>query len=367
VVPRLVHARRAAALAWARPIVAALVASVLLVGSAPAGAETIVSLSFDDGSADQMTAAQMLADHGLRGTFFVIPGTIGSTSRYMTWDDVASVYAGGNEIGGHTLTHPDLTTLPADQQRAEICGARQDLVARGYPQLSMAYPRGHYDATSEGIAQECGYLSARGSGGLGEFPAESIPPLNRWAIRTHNSVKFGDTVDTLEGWVREAQGVEGGWLNIVFHHVCDSPAPPCTEYNVSPSDLDTFLRWLRGQELLGTQVRTIGEVIAANPQPLLKVLSARSRRNGTAKLRVYVGCAGEVRVVDRKRRRRLRRASLLAHHAGVVTVGLGPTRLGRQVLTKKGKFRAAAEVTFTPFPGTSTSQAALVKVKRPAS
>src|SRR4051812_12891922 len=173
---------RARALVARAPLIGALVAFVVCcAGTAPAAAETTVSLSFDDGSADQMAAKQILADHGLHGTFFIIPGRVGTT-RFLSWADLASIYADGSEIGGHTATHRDLTTLPPDQQRDEICGGRQELLAHGFPQLSFAYPFGHYGSTSEALVEACGYLSGRTSGALAKSPAESIPPVNRWAL-----------------------------------------------------------------------------------------------------------------------------------------------------------------------------------------
>jgi peptidoglycan/xylan/chitin deacetylase (PgdA/CDA1 family) len=171
-------ARAVAVRPW--PIVVPLVALGLLVGAAPAAAETTISLTFDDGSGDQMAAEQILADHRLRGTFFVIPGRIGTTSRYMTWADVAAVYATGNEIGGHTLTHRDLTTLPSDEQREEICGARQDLLARGYPpaelRLPLRTPRSDQRGTRRGMRLPVG-PSVRRAGGVSRGIHSTAEPL----------------------------------------------------------------------------------------------------------------------------------------------------------------------------------------------
>jgi peptidoglycan/xylan/chitin deacetylase (PgdA/CDA1 family) len=363
-------------LAWGKvlPVVAALLALVAWLAAAPAAAETTVSLSFDDGIADQMAAKQILADHGLHGTFFIIASQVGGGSNYMTWGDIASIYADGNEIGGHTLTHRDLTTLSPDEQRAEICDARQELLARGFPQLSFAYPSGHHDSISEGLVQACGYLSGRASGGLAQSPAESIPPVNRWAIRTRNSVEAGDTVSSVEGSVLQAEAVGGGWLNIVFHDVCDPDTDPdcSSRFRITPADLDAFLGWLASRQPLGTRVETIGEVMLANPEPLLSIRSVRSRRNGTAKLRAFVGRSGLLRVADvaaagasvAKRKPELRTVSLHAAHAGIVTVTLRASSTGEGRLTRKGWLEVLAGATFTPFPGSSISQTVKVKLRR---
>ncbi len=347
---------------------------ILLCGAASAAAETTVSLTFDDGSADHVRAEQSLAEHGMRGTFFVIPSRIGGESTYLTWAEIAAIYADGNEIGGHTVSHPDLTALSPDQQREEICGARQDLLARGYPQLSFAYPFGHYDATSEALAQECGYASARQSGGIAQYPAESIPPLNRWAIRTRTSVRPWETVDDLERSVMAAEAVPGSWLIFVFHRVCNPASETnCpSDWRTTPAILDGFLDWLQGRELLGTHVRTIGEVVAANPQPLFRVLGVRSGRNGTARLRVYVGCAGVLRLSGHSRtggfrarvRSKIRGTTVRTTHAGAVTIAVRPSAAGRRALAKRRRLKALADATFTPLPGTSTSATVAVTLKR---
>ena len=78
---------------------------------------TTVTLTFDGGRASQLAAAQALANHGLRGTFFVNSGFMGAKD-YMTVEDLHALAADGNEIGGHTATLADLTALDADKAAA---------------------------------------------------------------------------------------------------------------------------------------------------------------------------------------------------------------------------------------------------------
>src|SRR5580698_5409858 len=77
---------------------------------------TIVSLSFDDTFPDQFQVAAMLAQRGLVATFFVNSGRI-NASGYMTQGQVLSIQAQGNEIAGHTISHPDLPTISVDEQQ----------------------------------------------------------------------------------------------------------------------------------------------------------------------------------------------------------------------------------------------------------
>jgi peptidoglycan/xylan/chitin deacetylase (PgdA/CDA1 family) len=244
--------------------------------AAPAAANTTVSLTFDNGTADQMAAVPILADHGMEGTFYVSPARIGRPTTYMSWAQVQSVSDAGNEIGGLTQNHAHLGALTEDQQRAEICGGRQSLLDRGYSQVSFAYPYSDFTATSQRLVQECGYLSGRditGLGKTGQPKAETIPPLNPWAVRTRGSVDVSDTLAEIEDWIMGAEAVDQGngvadaWMNLVFTHLCDPAVTNCADPNgvnnqyITPSDFDALLDWLQARGLTGTQVKTIGNVM----------------------------------------------------------------------------------------------------------
>ncbi|GAP58171.1 calcium ion binding protein [Arthrobacter sp. Hiyo1] len=64
----------------------------------------MVSLTFDDGNADQLTAEATLRSLGLVGTFFITTGWIDQPT-YLTTANLQQIAADGNEIGGHTVTH----------------------------------------------------------------------------------------------------------------------------------------------------------------------------------------------------------------------------------------------------------------------
>jgi len=253
--------------------------AALAFWAAPAAADTSVSLTFDDGNADQMPAVSMLTDHGMQGTFYIIPARLGRM-KYMTASQVATIYAAGNEIGGHTQTHLHLPTLPAAQQQSEICGGRQSLLNLGYPQVTFAYPFGDHDATSESLVQQCGYLSGRrvgGIGGEGEPKADTIPPENQWLVRTRGSIDVDDTLSEIKDWIMDAETVDDDngsadvWFTLIFHHLCDPRVTDCAnpsgvdgEY-ITPSDFDALLDWLQARASAGTHVVTAAKVMDPSP------------------------------------------------------------------------------------------------------
>lgn len=77
---------------------------------------------------------------------------------------VAVAAAGLVEVGAHTVSHPRLADLDAQEQAAEVAGGKVALEAvLGRPVTSFAYPyggRGDYDAVSVATARRAGFTSA---------------------------------------------------------------------------------------------------------------------------------------------------------------------------------------------------------------
>jgi peptidoglycan/xylan/chitin deacetylase (PgdA/CDA1 family) len=257
-------------------------AAPVSAGAAP----TVVSLTFDDGWDNQQTASSMLTAHGMVGTFYVNSQTIGQPG-YLSWTQLATSNANGNEIAGHTLTHPDLTTLTATQAKNEICQDRQNILAHGFVVPDFAYPFGAYDVNTgsgsldvSSIVRDCGYASGRGAFGLRNIVATNdtrpyattIPPPNLYKIKTPcciNHQQFGGSTPTaaaLEDYVTHAETGGGGWVNFVFHRLCDNCGDDAPAPSMSPSEFDAFLDWLRPRAASGTVVRTVAQVVKNDTQ-----------------------------------------------------------------------------------------------------
>jgi peptidoglycan/xylan/chitin deacetylase (PgdA/CDA1 family) len=224
----------------------------------------IVSLEFDHATADDLVGAQLAAAHGMNVTLFALSGRIGLPG-YLTLGQLLALQARGDEIGGHTIDHPDLARRSVAEQRHEICDDRTALRQAGLDVTDFAYPYGHYGAATPGIVRACGYQSARMAGGL--WPdggcgqpcpfAETIPPRDPFRTRAANSILETTSLSTIEGYVVHAERHGGGWVQIVLHHVCDQ----CDMYSVSPQTLSAFLSWLAGRSAIGTKVETVRQVI----------------------------------------------------------------------------------------------------------
>jgi peptidoglycan/xylan/chitin deacetylase (PgdA/CDA1 family) len=83
---------------------------------------------------------------------------------YLTWDDARSLADAGVEIGGHTVSHHVLSTLPPERQADEIAGCTDALQRElGSRPTVFAYPFGRrwdYDAESLAAVRRAGYTAA---------------------------------------------------------------------------------------------------------------------------------------------------------------------------------------------------------------
>ena len=233
-----------------------------------------VSFTFDDTYGPQLDAASILDAHGLRGTFYVnSPELHRGSARVranpesdgpLTIAEVLDMQARGHDIGGHSLGHLSLTSVPESERIREIMGDRAQLLQLGIEARSFAYPYGHVEADDPElgepvleIARASGYSSARDTNGFDlddcETGPESLPPADPFLListRSVNEPSDGaesrtppDTAETLLGWVDRAATCGGGWLPLVFHHLhadCLGPDAPEASYCFDFGELDAL-------------------------------------------------------------------------------------------------------------------------------
>lgn len=232
------------------------------VKKAGATSATIISLEFDDGLISQLDALPILENHGMKGTFYANSGRLG-LSGYMTKDQLLDIQSKGNEVGGHTINHLDLTALSTTDAKNQVINDRNALQAMGINASNFAYPFGSYTSTVEGIVKEAGYTSGRTVGGVGCSGcglAETIPPKDIYATKTPESIKSTTSLATMQSYVTRAEQSGGGWVQMVMHQVDNSGET----YSVRPDTLNSFLDWLQSRNSLGTTVKTVGEVVGSS-------------------------------------------------------------------------------------------------------
>ena len=232
-------------------------------------APTTVSLTFDDTFVDNETAVELLDVRGMRATFYVNSSRI-DRPGFFSRDRLLAMQAAGHEIGGHTVHHVNLKWIDDGEARRQICDDRVALLELGFAATTFAYPFSGNDPATRGYVAECGYNAARIVGGLG--PTETCPtcpltsptrPADLYRIPTNDSVDETTTLAMLKGYVEQAEQNGGGWVPIVFHHVCDG----CNPLAITPAMLEEFLDWLAARAQHGTTVATVRDVVGGGVRP----------------------------------------------------------------------------------------------------
>lgn len=116
-----------------------------------AGRGKTVALTFDDGPG--RTTAQVLSilrKQHVPATFFNI-GENEASRKSLVREDAKD----GETLGNHTWNHPDMATLPASQQAAQLdLTSREQKAIVGFPPCVFRPPYGDYDTTTLRLAQQ---------------------------------------------------------------------------------------------------------------------------------------------------------------------------------------------------------------------
>tara|TARA_B100000902_G_C27123707_1_gene819995 strand:+ start:7 stop:831 length:825 start_codon:yes stop_codon:yes gene_type:complete len=108
-------------------IIKIIAAYLILFGSLALGIEPIpkklVVLTFDDcNKSDRTFVAGVIKKHGFGGTFYVTEGLgfLANKRHYVTWKEIKEIEDMGFEIGNHTKTHPNVTSLSKEAFTNEL-------------------------------------------------------------------------------------------------------------------------------------------------------------------------------------------------------------------------------------------------------
>jgi peptidoglycan/xylan/chitin deacetylase (PgdA/CDA1 family) len=185
-----------------------------------------VAITFDDGFENfREHALPILVEYKIPATVFVVSGYCGRDNgwpsqsaqaprlRLMDWDGLNEISAAGCEIGAHTVTHPDLTTLTAAQAERELLESREEIQQRtAHPVHSFAFPYGAVDGQ---IAQIAGAYFERACGTRLDFVTKAsddiqLPRIDAYYLRNPQRLatllqRGGRCRIAVRRWLREAR------------------------------------------------------------------------------------------------------------------------------------------------------------------
>lgn len=117
--------------------------------------EKKVALSFDAawGNEDTRNILDILAKNDVKVTFFMTGGWV---EKYP--DDVKAIAAAGHDLGNHSESHSQMSTLSAEQIREEITLVHNKVKELTGVEMSLFRPPyGDYNDTVVKTVRECGY------------------------------------------------------------------------------------------------------------------------------------------------------------------------------------------------------------------
>jgi len=213
-----------------------------------------ISLTFDDGLESQLAeAVPMLDDHGLRGTFYLVPRGDRWERNLSRWQEAGRR---GHEMGNHSLGHtcslgfrdrddgaPALENMTIADIETDILAAEERL--RGaFPEQSarsFCYPC-YMDYVGAGPTRQSyvpvvakHFIAARGQGEFANHPATcDLHYLWSWPAQRLSAW-------TLCG-MAESCAAQGRWGIFTFHGIGEGHLP------IAAHDLDAFLEYLERNE-----------------------------------------------------------------------------------------------------------------------
>jgi peptidoglycan/xylan/chitin deacetylase (PgdA/CDA1 family) len=127
-----------------------------------------VAITFDDGFANFAGAADLLLEHGLPATVFVVTRRVGLTNAWggrkspaipelplLGWEALGRLRERGIALGAHSRTHPSLDRLEGPALEEEIEGSANDLRERlGVAVGTFAYPYGAVSPAAATVARK---------------------------------------------------------------------------------------------------------------------------------------------------------------------------------------------------------------------
>ena len=154
----------------------------------------IVTTSWDDGHQLDLKLARLLQKYDVKGTFYISPFYLKNRLTEAEIKELSKCH----ELGAHTLTHVDLTSVPINRAEKEVGGSKLYLEkVLGHEINMFCYPKGKYNQRIKEIVKKSGFLGARTCNvGSFEFPMDPF----EWQITL--AASNGSPLMTLRIWIK---------------------------------------------------------------------------------------------------------------------------------------------------------------------
>ncbi|MBS4059497.1 MAG: polysaccharide deacetylase family protein [Bacteroidetes bacterium] len=195
-----------------------LILLIFLFLSSCAPKQAYVSISFDDGwSSIYENAFPILNKYDLPATVFVVTSYIGSEKNFMDWNELLILSRHGKwEIGSHSHTHPDLTTLKKEEIKYELNQSKEILISKGFYPTGFASPYGQFNEAVIDIVRKY-YLYHRNAGRPPWYNSiDNIDAFNIHSVTIYYDTSYEEIKFKIDKAIAEKK-----WLILNFHDIVE--------------------------------------------------------------------------------------------------------------------------------------------------
>jgi peptidoglycan/xylan/chitin deacetylase (PgdA/CDA1 family) len=218
-------------------------------------AAPLVSFTFDDvPDSAYINGATVLENHGVRGTFYIAGGTLGSADAHWRVIDrvqVRALHDQGHEIGCHTFSHVPVERLSA-RALAEECRRNREMLLDMCPDIQLTnfcYPFGRASLTRK-LELQKQFDTCRGI-----YEGINAATIDLGMLRVIELYDRTLTPEKLQTVLRETRE-RNGWLIFYTHDV----ATPPSWIGCSPRLLQTVVEAVQAE---GMPCLTIRDALTA--------------------------------------------------------------------------------------------------------
>lgn len=220
--------------------------------------EPLVTITFDDGWESVYSAGlESLEKNCIKSTQYILGDHYGEV-QYLSEKQVKSMHQAGHEIASHSMTHPNLTTLTADELDWELGESDRLLTNKFGDMREFATPLG---ANDDMVLQHIKkyYRSHRNTvgdptNGVADNDINVRETFDPYQINAY-TVRNTTTAEDIHNLV-EYTKQRKGWLILTYHQVDDSDA----HYAVTKAMLDEHLALVKQS---GLRTPVMGQVLDA--------------------------------------------------------------------------------------------------------
>lgn len=147
-------------------------------------------VTFDDGERSQYhNALPLLAEYGIKATYFATPGLIGTAAKFLGWDELRALQVAGHSVQSHGWSHKFLTSCSEAELAHELRESRQsleDTLGTAIEELSV--PGGRWDRRVIQACAAAGYRRVYVSEPWVEIEIDGVEVIGRFMVRRTTTI-----------------------------------------------------------------------------------------------------------------------------------------------------------------------------------